>query len=214
MLVTLKSQSRVKHSTTALPVFIPVSGESISVFCIKFSTLCLLDVSSADNLCKQFGPRSGPTKVSGLIWNWTVWHSEGSPERFFRKKWFWKNQQTTKKVGKNTQSAKSWSTGGLFLGKISRKVHWWKFKISKILNFWNSNLKTCSMPTEYFTILSLNGQLSLDRLKINQRSYYDTPNSAIWGRLSVESQPQNPEFRNNPENFHPWRSPCNQLNRR
>ena len=23
-------------------------------------------------------------------------------------------------------------------------------------------------------------------------------------RLSVESQPQIPEFRNNPENFHPW----------
>ena len=24
-----------------------------------------------------------------------------------------------------------------------------------------------------------------------------------FGHISVESQPQNPEFRNNPENFHP-----------
>ena len=44
------------------------------------------------------------------------------------------------------------------------------------------------------------------RLKINQRSYYDLSNSAFWGWLSVESQPQNPEFRNNPENFHPSES--------
>ena len=46
-------------------------------------------------------------------------------------------------------------------------------------------------------LVSLNGQLSLDRQKINQRSDYDLPNSAFWGWLSVESQPQNPEFRNN-----------------
>ena len=30
-------------------------------------------------------------------------------------------------------------------------------------------------------------------------------NSAFWGGLSKESQSQNPEFRNNPENFHPWK---------
>ena len=54
-----------------------------------------------------------------------------------------------------------------------------------------------------FTISSLNGQLSLHRLKINQKSYYNLTNSGFWGRLSVESRPQNPEFRNNPENFHP-----------
>ena len=35
----------------------------------------------------------------------------------------------------------------------------------------------------------------------NQRSYYNLPNSAFWGWLSMESQPQNPEFRINPENF-------------
>ena len=46
--------------------------------------------------------------------------------------------------------------------------------------------------------------MSLDNLKINQRSYYNLPNLAFWGWLSMESQPQNPEFRINPENFHPW----------
>ena len=41
--------------------------------------------------------------------------------------------------------------------------------------------------------------------KINQRSWYILLNSAFWGWLSVESHPQNPEFRNNLENFHPSR---------
>ena len=50
--------------------------------------------------------------------------------------------------------------------------------------------------------IKLNGQMPIDRLKINQRSYYGL-NSALWGCLSVESQPQIPEFRNNRENFHP-----------
>ena len=37
------------------------------------------------------------------------------------------------------------------------------------------------------------------------RMYYNLLYSAFWGWLSTESQPQNPEFRNNPENFHPCR---------
>ena len=45
--------------------------------------------------------------------------------------------------------------------------------------------------------------MCLDILKINQESYYNLPNSAFTGLLSMESQPQNPEFRNNPESFHP-----------
>ena len=47
----------------------------------------------------------------------------------------------------------------------------------------------------------LNGQLSIDELKINQRSYNNLPNSAFWGWLSMESQHQNPELRNNAETF-------------
>ena len=42
-------------------------------FCIK----TLPDMSSADNLCKQFGPRSGPTFCSGLFGVQTVWHFIG-----------------------------------------------------------------------------------------------------------------------------------------
>ena len=45
--------------------------------------------------------------------------------------------------------------------------------------------------------------MCLDNLKTNQRSDYNLPDLAFWGSLSMESQPQNPEFRINPENFHP-----------
>ena len=44
--------------------------------------------------------------------------------------------------------------------------------------------------------------MCLDNLKTNQGSYYNLLNSAFWGWLSMESQPQNPEFRINPENIH------------
>ena len=50
---------------------------------------------SADNLCKQFGPRSGPTKL-GPNWIQTVRNSDGIPERIFHKVDFEKNQQTAK----------------------------------------------------------------------------------------------------------------------
>ena len=41
-------------------------------FCIKIS-----DMSSADNICKQFWPRSGPTFCPDLIGAQTVWHFRG-----------------------------------------------------------------------------------------------------------------------------------------
>ena len=51
------------------------------------------------------------------------------------------------------------------------------------------------MHTEMQTIQSLIGQLSLIyTAKINR---FNLPNS-------MTSQPQNPEFRNNPEKFQPW----------
>ena len=61
----------------------------------KMLTLCLL-VSSTDNLCKQIGPRSGPTKCrldldpNCLTLWWYSWKN-------FQKNWFWKNQVMTKK---------------------------------------------------------------------------------------------------------------------
>ena len=39
------------------------------VNCFVFNSLPAV---SADNVCKQFGPRSGPTKMLGLIWIQTV----------------------------------------------------------------------------------------------------------------------------------------------
>ena len=54
-------------------------------------------MSSADNLCKQIGPRSGPPKRPdqarqnvGPDRGQSVWHSDGIPERIIRKSWFWK----------------------------------------------------------------------------------------------------------------------------
>ena len=45
-------------------------------------------MSSADNLCKQFGPRSDrPDKMSGLIWIQTV-HTDGM--YLLLKSWIWK----------------------------------------------------------------------------------------------------------------------------
>ena len=39
--------------------------------------------------------------------------------------------------------------------------------------------------------------------KKNQRSFLNLSKSAFWGWLPVESQPQNSDFRNNTEKFHP-----------
>ena len=58
-------------------------------------TLCL-PVLSADNLCKQFGPRSGLTILSGLIWIQTIWHSDGIPE-ILKNKWFIKKRSADDK---------------------------------------------------------------------------------------------------------------------
>ena len=56
-LLIAKSEINKKIYTQAAVVdFVPRHG--LVVFCL---TLCLL-LLSADNLCKQFGPRSGPTK--------------------------------------------------------------------------------------------------------------------------------------------------------
>ena len=62
-------------------------------------TLCFL-VSSADNLCKKLGPRSGPTKRrawsgSNMFLTQMVFLKD-----FFQNKCFWKNQQTTKRHAK------------------------------------------------------------------------------------------------------------------
>ena len=56
--------------------------------------------------------------------------------------------------------------------------HGWKFKISKILNFRNSNFWTCMMPTKMNNFM-FKWLIVLYNLKIIQRSYYNLPNSAF-----------------------------------
>ena len=79
--------------------------------------------------------------------------------------------------------------------------HGWKFNNSRSWTFKIPILKLqeCPLTTHNFKFK----WSIVDRLTINQRTYYNLPNSGFWGWLSVKSQPQNPEFRNNPENFHP-----------
>ena len=71
-------------------------------------------------------------------------------------------------------------------------THGWKFNICKILNFETTILKLVQLIIYYF---NFNCTLSLDTLYSNKKIYYNLPNSAFWGWLSMESQPQNPEFR-------------------
>ena len=75
-------------------------------------------------------------------------------------------------------------------------------KFPKSWTLENQNLKL-AVCLQIIKKSKFNGQIPLDKLKLNQKSYYYLQNSAFLGWLSMESQPQNPEFRNNPENFHP-----------
>ena len=75
-------------------------------------------------------------------------------------------------------------------------------KFSKSWTKENYNLKS-AVCLQNIKNSKLNSQLPLDKLKLNQKSYYYLQNSAFWGWLSMESQLQNPELKNNPENFLP-----------
>ena len=51
------------------------SSSVVSISYFVFNSLPARgDLFSADNLCKQFGPRFRPDILSGLIWIQTVWH--------------------------------------------------------------------------------------------------------------------------------------------
>ena len=75
---------------------------------------------------------------------------------------------------------------------------------SKFLKSWTlKNLKSLKMAVCPQSIKNskFNVQIPLDKLKLTQKSYYYLQNSPF-----LESRPQNPEFRNNPENFaHGWK---------
>ena len=62
--------------------------------------------------------------------------------------------------------------------KNHKRLNGSEFKISKILNFSKSNFQTCRMPTNIYNFM-FKWSLCLDNLKINQRRYYNLPNSAF-----------------------------------
>ena len=77
-----------------------------------------------------------------------------------------------------------------------------KFPKSWIFEIQTLKQTVCLQNNNNFTF---KWSVVLTHTEIKQRSYYYLLNSGFWGWLSMESQPQNPEFRNNPENFHPWK---------
>ena len=66
--------------------------------------LLCLQVLPADNLCKQFGPRSGPTYSRSRSGS-KLFDTDSIHERIFWKSWFWKKSADDKKACKITQDA-------------------------------------------------------------------------------------------------------------
>ena len=79
---------------------------------------------------------------------------------------------------------------------------WVNSKFPKSWTLENQNLKL-AVCLQIIKNSKFKGQIPLNKLKLNQKSYYYLQISAFWGWLYVGIQPQNPEFRNNPENFQP-----------
>ena len=87
------------------------------------------------------------------------------------------------------------------MGESSKFFKSWTFEIQ------NSKPAVCLQKNNNF---KLNDQLTYDILKcqkVDKRICYNL-NSAFWGRLYTECQPQNPEFRKNPEKFSPMIPEC------
>ena len=88
-------------------------GVNLHIFTVKtaqlppllVSTFCLL-VSSAANLCKRFGPRSGLTKRRAWSGSNLFDTQMVALKEFFENERFWKNQQTTKACKITTQGGK------------------------------------------------------------------------------------------------------------
>ena len=79
-----------RHSRTMNKNVGNMNGRTMGINKDSDLTLCLL-MSSADNLCKQLGPRSGGQRVGA--WSGSkLFDTDGIPERIYRKGWFKKNQ--------------------------------------------------------------------------------------------------------------------------
>ena len=80
----------------------------------------------------------------------------------------------------------------------------WKFKFPKSWTFHTKILKVALCPLnihnlKYKCLIVFSQTVYV----YNKETYSNSSNLAFWGWLSRESQPQNPEFRNNPESLHP-----------
>ena len=97
---------------------------------------------------------------------------------------------------------KKWNipSGSTHRVKMSCHVIMGESSKSRTLKIQTFKQAVCLQNNSNFTF---NWSIVLRPMGINQKSCYSLLNSAFWGWLSIESQPQNPEFRNNPENFHP-----------
>ena len=68
LMIISEIQSEIGHCPCDSAKFkAPADFSHHAILCMTLSLTLYLPVSSADNLCKQFGTRSGPT-MSGLIW--------------------------------------------------------------------------------------------------------------------------------------------------
>ena len=81
--------------------------------------------------------------------------------------------------------------GLMFLLKNTTQWHWWGSN-QQPLCLQSSTLPLSSLLKrvvcqQIINNFKLNGQMSLDRLKIKQWNYYGLLNSAFWGWLSVDS---------------------------
>ena len=93
---TFSSLALINANTLASTSFLSEYTWIITKLAYRNLTLCLLE-SSADNLYKQFGPRSGPIEC----WSWSGSKMFGTLKVFlkeiFFENWLWKNSANSKK---------------------------------------------------------------------------------------------------------------------
>ena len=110
---TAKAWKITQHAKLHRFYMIEKSNWLLKIFCLNLSISCYdrfisvvgklpvkwtsLLVSSADDLCKQIGPRSGPTKCRAWSWSKLFDTLMVFLKEFFEKVQIEKNQQTTKK---------------------------------------------------------------------------------------------------------------------
>ena len=83
--------------------------------------------------------------------------------------------------------------------RLGRKIGFQNTFYTKCINVIIDSIGPSIILRSISAISSSNGQLSLDKLK----KVKEAIRICLIQEFVAESQPQNPEFRNNPEYFHP-----------